>query len=94
MAKSHFDSSWQDQGNRIGRWHKRVTAIGRGIPVGMSNDEALDDVFAFISLKLRSTSTSARTKTLRCVETSALGSSTSGLSRPAPTSTPRGPQPP
>ncbi len=47
MGTSHFASSWQDQRNRIGRWHKRVSAIGRGIPVGMSKDEALDDVFAF-----------------------------------------------
>ena len=44
---SHFSTSWQDQRNRIGRWHKRVMAIGRGIPIGMSKDEALDDVFAF-----------------------------------------------
>lgn len=47
MATSHFATSWQDQRNRLGRWHKRVMAIGRGIPAGTSKDEALDDVFAF-----------------------------------------------
>lgn len=45
MAQSHFATSWQDQRNRVGRWHTRLSAIGRGMPVGM--EEALDDVFAF-----------------------------------------------
>jgi hypothetical protein len=44
---SHFATSWQDQRNRVGRWQKRLAAIGRGIPVGTSEEEALDDVFAF-----------------------------------------------
>jgi len=47
MAQSHFATSWQDQRNRVGRWHKRLSAIGRGIPTDMSKEEALDDVFAF-----------------------------------------------
>lgn len=47
MAASHFGTSWQDQRNRVGRWHKRLGAIGRGIPVGISKGEAIDDVFAF-----------------------------------------------
>lgn len=45
--KSHFATSWQDQRNRVGRWQKRLAAIGRGIPVGTTKDEALEDVFAF-----------------------------------------------
>jgi hypothetical protein len=47
MVQSHFATSWPDQRNRLGRWHKRLAAIGRGIPVGISKDEALDDVYAF-----------------------------------------------
>lgn len=47
LAKSHFATSWQDQRNRVGRWHKRLSAIGRGVSSTMSKDEALDDVFAF-----------------------------------------------
>jgi hypothetical protein len=47
VTTSHFATSWQDQRNRVGRWQKRLAAIGRGIPVGTSKEEALDDVFAF-----------------------------------------------
>ena len=43
----HFGTSWQDQRSRVGRWHKRLTAIGRGISPELSKDEALDDAFAF-----------------------------------------------
>lgn len=46
-AKSHFGTSWQDQRNRVGRWHKRLSAIGRGIPTDTSQAEALDEVYAF-----------------------------------------------
>lgn len=46
-TKSHLGTSWQDQRNRVGRWHKRLSAIGRGIPPDMSQAEALDDVYAF-----------------------------------------------
>src|SRR4030088_2954341 len=45
--KSHLATSWSDQRNRIGRWHKRLSALGRGVPTGMSKEEALDDLFAF-----------------------------------------------
>jgi hypothetical protein len=47
MTKLLFATSWQDQRSRVGRWHKRVSAIGRGIPTDMSKADALDDVFAF-----------------------------------------------
>ena len=47
MPKSHLATSWQDHRNRVGRWHKRLSTIGRGVPPAMSKDEALDDVFAF-----------------------------------------------
>jgi hypothetical protein len=47
MTTSHFNTSWQDQHERVGRWHKRLTAIRRGIRPDMSQAEALDDVYAF-----------------------------------------------
>ena len=46
-TKSHFDTSWQDQHERVGRWQKRVSAIRRGIPPDMSQAEALDEIYAF-----------------------------------------------
>jgi hypothetical protein len=46
-TKSHFGTSWQDQHERVGRWHKRLSAIRRGIPPDMSQAEALDVVYAF-----------------------------------------------
>jgi len=46
-TKSHFGTSWQDQRNRVGRWHKRLAAIRRGVPTDMSQAEALDDVYVF-----------------------------------------------
>jgi hypothetical protein len=47
VTKSHFDTSWQDQHERVGRWHKRQSEIRRGIPTDMSQAEALDVVYAF-----------------------------------------------
>ena len=46
-TKSHFNTSWQDQHERVGRWHKRLSAIRRGIPPDKGQAEALDDVYAF-----------------------------------------------
>ena len=44
---SHRGTGWQDQRARVGRWHKRLTAISFGIPTDVSKAEALDDVYAF-----------------------------------------------
>lgn len=47
MSTSHFATSWQDQHERVGRWHKRLSAIRRAIPTDTSQAEALDTVYAF-----------------------------------------------
>ena len=47
LTTSHLGTGWQDQRTRVGRWHKRLAAIRRGIPPDMSQAEALDDVYAF-----------------------------------------------
>ena len=47
MSTSHLGTGWQDQRARVGRWHKRLFAIGFGIPTDMSKADALDFVFAF-----------------------------------------------
>jgi hypothetical protein len=47
VTTSHLGTGWQDQRTRVGRWHKRLAAIRRGIPPDMSQAEALDDVYAF-----------------------------------------------
>jgi hypothetical protein len=46
-TKSHFNTGWQDQHERVSRWHKRLSAIRRGIPTDMSQAEALDEIYAF-----------------------------------------------
>ncbi len=45
MSTSHLGTGWQDQRARLGRWHKRLFAIGFGIPTDISKAEALDFVF-------------------------------------------------
>lgn len=47
VSTSHLGTGWQDQRARVGRWHKRLTAISFGIPTDVSKAEALDDVYAF-----------------------------------------------
>lgn len=47
MSKSHFGTGWQDQHERVGRWHKRLSEIRRGIPADTSQAEAQDEIYAF-----------------------------------------------
>lgn len=40
---------WREHWARVLRWHARVTAIGSGIPYGMSRPDAVDTVLAFFT---------------------------------------------